>query len=80
MTSDFQVGREVGQVESDFTEQVYVVNRPSSKVSDQGRQVKNTPKTSDAICECSLRGHDRRAVQKLTYQNKTKISKIKIVA
>ena len=36
MTSDFWVGRYVGQAASDFTIQAYVA---TSKVSDQGRQV-----------------------------------------
>ena len=49
-TSDFQVGRQVGQAESDFTKQAYVVKY----LIRVGRQVKNAPKTSDVICECSL--------------------------
>ena len=48
MTSDFQVGRYLGQAASGFTKQAYVVKY----LIRVGRQVKNTQKTSDVICEC----------------------------
>ena len=43
-------GRQVGQATSDFTKQAYVVMH----LIWVGRQVKNTQKTSDVICECYL--------------------------
>ena len=43
MTSDFQVGTQVGQAASDFSKQAYVVKH---QASDQGRQVgQKYPKT-----------------------------------
>ena len=50
MKSDFEVSRQVGQALSDFTKRAYVVKY----LIWVGRQVKNTPKTSDVIWECSL--------------------------
>ena len=47
MTSDFYVGKKVGQAASDFTKQAYVVKY----LIRVGRQVKNTQKTSDILCE-----------------------------
>ena len=46
------LGRQVGQATSDFTKQAYVVKY----LIRVGRQVKNTQKTSDVICECSQSG------------------------
>ena len=51
MTSKFQIGRQVGQVASDFTKVAFVVKY----LIRVGRQVKNTQKPSDVICECSPR-------------------------
>ena len=55
MTSDVQVGRQVGQAAYDFTEQTYV----HSKVSDQGQvgrqEGQKYPKAFDVICEWSPR-------------------------
>ena len=48
MTSDFQVGRYLGQAASGFTKQAFVVKY----LIRVGTQVKNTPKPSD-VCECS---------------------------
>ena len=45
------LGRQVGQAASDFTTQAYVVKY----LIRVGRQVKNAPKISDVICECSRR-------------------------
>ena len=50
MTSDFWVGRQVGQAASDFTKQAYVVKY----LIRVNRQVRNTQKTFDGICEYSL--------------------------
>ena len=57
MTSDLQVGRQVGQAPSDFTKQAYVVKY----LIKVGRQVKNAPKAFDVICECSLTQVNRNA-------------------
>ena len=43
------LGRQVSRAVSDFTKQAYVVKN----LIRVGRQVKNTPKPSDVICECS---------------------------
>ena len=45
------LGRQVGQTESDFTKQAYVVKY----LIRVGRQVKNAQKSFDVMCECSPR-------------------------
>ena len=53
MTSDFQLGKQVGHAASDFIKQTYVVKY----LIRVGKQVKNAPKTSDIVCEGSLKGN-----------------------